>query len=75
VDSIPEHLRQQSGHAIRHHRGRAVDNRVQELDHFPGLDRARIPVRPVGELLLQDSFRVLRMLAALAQVPLGEVLD
>jgi len=32
-------------------------------------------VRPIGELLLKDSFRVLRVLAALTQVPLGEILD
>jgi hypothetical protein len=71
VDAVPEQLRRQSGHAIGHDRGRAVDNRVQELDHFPRLDRARISVRPLGELLLKDSFCVFWVLAALAQVALS----
>ena len=73
VDAVPEQLRQQSGHAIGHDRGRAVDNRVQEFDHFPRFDRTRIPVRLVGEFLLKNSFGVFRALAPLAQVPLGEV--
>jgi hypothetical protein len=75
VDAVPEQLRQQSGHAIVHDRGRALDSRVQELNYFPRFDRACIAVRLVGELLLQDSFRVLRVFAALAQVPLGEIFD
>jgi hypothetical protein len=32
-------------------------------------------VRPAGKLLLKDSLRILRAPAALAQVPLGEILD
>jgi hypothetical protein len=60
---------------LAHDRGRAVDNRIPEFDDFPRLDRARIPVRPIGELLLQDSLRVPRVLAALAQVPLSEIYD
>jgi hypothetical protein len=55
--------------------GRALDYGVQELDHFPGLNRARIAVRPVGKLLLKDSLRIFWVFTALAQVPLGEVLD
>jgi hypothetical protein len=62
-------------YVLPHDRGRALDNRVQELDHFPRLDRARIAVRPIGEFLLKDSFRVFRVLAALVQVPLGEIPD